>query len=94
MSLVTISYNPRDPWKALGSTRWVLKMVTKRSKGWPSVGRDVRMELPQSLTCLYSRGHLHTQVGFFKKVLPELWKVRKGGKAPARQNGTCRERKA
>lgn len=36
----------------------------------------------------------HAQVGFLKEVLPELCKVRKGGKVPARQNGVCKERKA
>ena len=91
-SLVTISFNTRGPCKALGSTKWVLKTLTKRSKGRLSVGQGVRMGLPQSLTCFYGPGHLHTEVGFLKEVLPELCKVRKGGKIPARQNGVCKKR--
>lgn len=58
------------------------------------MGQGVKMGLPQSLTCLYGPGHLHSQVGFFKEVLPELCKVRKGGKVPTRQNGVCKEEKA
>lgn len=74
--------------------RWVLKPVRKRSKGRPSRGEGASMGLPLSLTCVCGPGHLQTPVSFLKEVLPELSKVRKGGKVSARENGMCKDREA
>lgn len=48
-SLVTVSYDTGDPYKALGPMTWVLKTVTKGSQGRLRVSQGVRMGLPESL---------------------------------------------
>lgn len=39
-------------------------------------------------------GHLQTQVSLLQEVLPELSKVREGGKVSARETGVCNDREA
>lgn len=80
--------------KHWAQVRWVLKPVRKRSRGRPSRGEGASLGLPLSLTCACGPGHLQIQVSFLEEVLPELGKVRKGGKVSARENSMCKDREA